>query len=129
MIIAMAAFMIGSLMLQAPWLYQEMRFHPKLGRFGRAAPPIAGVAFGFGWTSCMGPVLTSIVLVAANADQVVGRGATWGVLTRPRSPISDYRSGLWADDNSVRRGEASPPADRLGIKFYYGVVRRLARVR
>lgn len=78
MIIAMAAFMIGSLMLQAPWLYQEMRFHPKLGRFGRAAPPIAGVAFGFGWTPCIGPVLTSILLVAANADQVWSGAALLG---------------------------------------------------
>ena len=47
-----------------------MRFHPQLGRFGRAAPPVAGVAFGFGWTPCIGPVLTSILLVAANQDRV-----------------------------------------------------------
>jgi cytochrome c-type biogenesis protein len=70
LIVAMSAFMIGSLMLQAPWLYQEMRFHPNLGRLGRAAPPVAGVAFGLGWTPCIGPVLTSILLVAANADTV-----------------------------------------------------------
>ena len=70
LVLAMAAFMIGSLVLQAPWLYQEYRFHPQLGRFGRAAPPIAGVAFGFGWTPCIGPVLTSILLVAANQDRI-----------------------------------------------------------
>ena len=70
LVLAMAAFMIGSLVLHAPWLYQELRFHPRLGRLGRAAPPVAGVAFGFGWTPCIGPVLTSILLVAANQDRV-----------------------------------------------------------
>lgn len=70
MVLAMSAFMIGSLVLQAPWLYQELRFHPQLGKMGRAAPPVAGVAFGFGWTPCIGPVLTSILLVAANQDRV-----------------------------------------------------------
>lgn len=74
LVLAMAAFMIGSLMLQAPWLYQELRFHPRLGRLGRAAPPVAGAAFGFGWTPCIGPVLTSILLVAANQDRVLTGG-------------------------------------------------------
>lgn len=70
LVLAMALFMIGSLVAQAPWLYQELRFQPRLGRFGRAAPSVAGIAFGFGWTPCIGPVLTSILLVAANQDRV-----------------------------------------------------------
>jgi len=65
LVLAMALFMLGSIYLQAPWLYREMRFHPQLGRFGRAAPTVAGVAFGFGWTPCIGPVLTSVLAVAA----------------------------------------------------------------
>lgn len=64
-VLSMALFLLGSLYLQAPWLYQEARFHPDLGRFGRAAPSVAGVAFGFGWTPCIGPVLGSILLLAA----------------------------------------------------------------
>jgi cytochrome c-type biogenesis protein len=36
---------------------------------------IVGVAFGFGWTPCVGPVLTSILLLAGTEDSV-GRGAT-----------------------------------------------------
>ncbi len=69
LVLAMALFMLGSLYLKAPWLYQEKRFHPALGKYGRAAPTVAGVAFGFGWTPCIGPVLTSILAIAATADR------------------------------------------------------------
>lgn len=73
-VLAMALFVLGSLVLRAPWLYQERRFRPDLSRFGPFAAPVAGVAFGFGWTPCIGPVLTSILAIAATQDSV-GRGA------------------------------------------------------
>ena len=41
-VLAMALFMLGSLFLNAPWMYQERRFHPKLSRFGPFAAPVAG---------------------------------------------------------------------------------------
>jgi cytochrome c-type biogenesis protein len=75
MVLGMALFMLASLHLQAPWLYQEKRFHPELGRFGRAAPGVAGVAFGFGWTPCIGPVLASILALAATSGNA-GAGAS-----------------------------------------------------
>lgn len=74
-VLVMALFMLASLFLNAPWLYQERRFHPKLSRFGPFAAPVAGVAFGFGWTPCIGPVLTSILALAASRGDVVD-GAT-----------------------------------------------------
>ncbi len=73
-VLAMALFLLGSLFLNAPWLYQERRFHPNLSRFGPFAAPIAGAAFGFGWTPCIGPVLTSILAVAASRGDA-GQGA------------------------------------------------------
>ena len=72
-VLAMALFLLGSLFLKAPWLYQEARWHPQLDRFGPFAAPVAGVAFGFGWTPCIGPVLTSVLAVAASSGDV-GRG-------------------------------------------------------
>lgn len=69
LVLAMALFMLGSLYLQAPWLYQEARFHPQLGRFGKAAPTVAGAAFGFGWSPCIGPALTSILAIAATSGR------------------------------------------------------------
>ncbi|HEY4409943.1 MAG TPA: cytochrome c biogenesis protein CcdA, partial [Acidimicrobiia bacterium] len=73
-VVAMALYMLGSLVLRAPGMYQERRWHPDLSRFGPFAAPVAGAAFGFGWTPCIGPVLGSISAVAASQNQV-GRGA------------------------------------------------------
>ncbi|MET1000639.1 MAG: cytochrome c biogenesis protein CcdA [Acidimicrobiia bacterium] len=68
--VGMGLFLLGSLFLRAPWLYQEKRFHPQLGRFGEAAPLVAGAAFGFGWSPCIGPILGSILTIAANQDRL-----------------------------------------------------------
>ena len=68
-VLAMALFLVGAHVLNAPWLYQERRWTPNARRFGPWAAPVAGVAFGFGWTPCIGPVLTSVLAVAATAGQ------------------------------------------------------------
>jgi cytochrome c-type biogenesis protein len=68
-VLAMALFLIGSLSVRAAWLYQEKRWHPAMGRFGPLAAPVAGIAFGFGWTPCIGPVLTSVLALAATTGQ------------------------------------------------------------
>jgi cytochrome c-type biogenesis protein len=83
-ILAMALFLLGSLVLRSPWLYQERRFHPKLARFGPFAPPVAGMAFGFGWTPCIGPVLTSVLAIAATR----GRASEGAAL------LAAYSAGL-----------------------------------
>jgi len=84
LVLTMALFMLGSIYLQAPWLYQEMRFQPQLGRYGRAAPTVAGAAFGFGWAPCIGPVLTSVLAIAAAS----GRASTGAFL------LGTYTLGL-----------------------------------
>jgi cytochrome c-type biogenesis protein len=68
-VMAMGLFLLGSLVVRAPWMYREFRLHPRLGRFGAAAPLVAGTAFGFGWTPCIGPVLTSIYAIAATESR------------------------------------------------------------
>jgi len=72
---SMALFLLGSMYLRAPWLYQEKRFHPELGKYGAALPLVAGAAFGFGWSPCIGPILGSILGIAAT-QQRVWAGAT-----------------------------------------------------
>jgi cytochrome c-type biogenesis protein len=74
LVLAMAAYLLGSLVAKSPWLYQDKRFHPQLSRFGPFAAPVAGVAFGFGWTPCIGPILTSVLAVAATQGRA-GEGA------------------------------------------------------
>lgn len=49
---------------------REARFHPDLGRYGRLAAPVAGGAFAFGWTPCIGPVLGSVLAVAADQHRL-----------------------------------------------------------
>jgi cytochrome c-type biogenesis protein len=79
LMLAMSLFLLGSLFLRAPWLYQEKRFHPQLGRYGNAAPAVAGVAFGFGWSPCIGPILGSILGIAANQHRVWAGGTLLAV--------------------------------------------------
>ena len=71
LVLAFALFIVGSLVLKSPWLYQERRFHPRLSRYGPLAAPVAGMAFGFGWTPCIGPVLGSVLAVAATQAHAV----------------------------------------------------------
>jgi cytochrome c-type biogenesis protein len=67
--LAFALFLAGSVFLRAPWLYGELRFHPQVTRYGRAAPLVVGAAFAFGWTPCLGPVLGSILTIAADTQR------------------------------------------------------------
>lgn len=73
-VLAMAVFLALSLLGKAPWLAREARFHPDLSRYGPFAAPVAGIAFGFGWTPCLGPILASITTFAAT-ERGVAQGA------------------------------------------------------
>jgi cytochrome c-type biogenesis protein len=70
-IIFMALIMIG--LVRLPVFYQEKRFHisAELGMWG--AFPL-GMAFAFGWSPCIGPILTSI-LVLATKEGTAQQGA------------------------------------------------------
>jgi cytochrome c-type biogenesis protein len=57
-----------------PALFQrERRFHPLPSRLGTWAPPVMGMAFAFGWTPCIGPVLGG-VLGLASTRSTLGDG-------------------------------------------------------
>jgi cytochrome c-type biogenesis protein len=48
-----------------PWLQREWRFHPHLPGGRPVAAFVLGLAFGFGWTPCIGPVLGAILTLSA----------------------------------------------------------------
>jgi len=71
-IIAMGMAMIGWLRL--PGFHRERRFDlQRIARGPGSAFPL-GMAFGFGWTPCIGPILGTILAVAG-ATQTAGWGA------------------------------------------------------
>ncbi|MFQ5947709.1 MAG: cytochrome c biogenesis CcdA family protein [Acidimicrobiia bacterium] len=50
---------------------RERRMEVRPSRLGAWAPPVMGVAFGFGWTPCIGPVLAAIFTIAGTQETVV----------------------------------------------------------
>ena len=70
LVLLMACYLAGSQILTTPSLYQEVRFHPHLDRFGPVAAPVAGAAFGLGWQPCIGPVLGAVLGFAAVGDNI-----------------------------------------------------------
>ena len=57
-----------------PRLNREWRPEALISRAGSGGPLIAGAAFAFAWTPCVGPTLGSI-LTAASVQDTVGEGA------------------------------------------------------
>jgi cytochrome c-type biogenesis protein len=57
-----------------PRLNREWRSDALISRAGSGGPLIAGAAFAFAWTPCVGPTLGSI-LTAASVQGTVGKGA------------------------------------------------------
>ena len=55
------------------FLSRDRRLDVRPQRLGVWAPPVMGVAFGFAWTPCLGPVLGAI-LALASAQENVGQG-------------------------------------------------------
>ncbi len=51
-------------------MMRERRLEVRPSRLGAWAPPVMGVAFGFGWTPCIGPTLGAILTVAGTQNTV-----------------------------------------------------------
>jgi cytochrome c-type biogenesis protein len=77
-VILFGLLMIG-MTTRFTWLYRDFRFHPHL-HGGRPIPAfILGVAFGFGWTPCIGPILGAILTLSAvqSSTSSIGLLATY----------------------------------------------------
>jgi len=71
LVILLGLFVIGWLRLSP--LYREKRFHLDKMPLGVWGAPLAGAAFAFGWTPCVGPILSAILLKAGTVE-TAGRG-------------------------------------------------------
>jgi cytochrome c-type biogenesis protein len=59
--------------LRIEWLYQEKRVQTNKRPAGLLGAALVGIAFAFGWTPCIGPILAGILAIAATQD-TVGNG-------------------------------------------------------
>lgn len=53
-----------------PWLERDIRYHGDLPGGKLPGAYVLGLAFGFGWTPCIGPVLGAILTVSAMSSTV-----------------------------------------------------------
>lgn len=53
-----------------PLLYREARYEANVKGSSLAGSYLIGLAFAFGWTPCIGPVLATVLAVAASEDSV-----------------------------------------------------------
>ena len=56
--------------LRIEWLYQEKRVQTQRKPGGPFGAMLVGIAFAFGWTPCIGPILAGILAIAATRNGV-----------------------------------------------------------
>jgi cytochrome c-type biogenesis protein len=56
--------------IHIPLLHREARYHAETRPAGLLGAYLIGLAFAFGWTPCIGPVLGAILAIAAGEDSV-----------------------------------------------------------
>lgn len=54
------------------WLQRDIRLHPAIAGGRPASAFVLGLAFAFGWTPCIGPVLGAVLTVSAATATVAG---------------------------------------------------------
>lgn len=75
-VIGFAVLMVGAAFTNKGlfgFFARERRMDVRPSKLGAWAPPVMGVAFGFGWTACIGPILAGVLTVAGTRE-TVGQG-------------------------------------------------------
>ena len=76
-LIVLGLHMIG--IFKIPKLEKQMRFDMGKRNSGKFGPLVVGMAFGAGWTPCIGPILAGILTIAASSSSVVTGASLLGV--------------------------------------------------
>lgn len=71
--VIIAAGLLFAGIIRPSWLMRERRFHVSPARYGEWAAPVMGMAFAFGWTPCIGPILGAVLTLASDSH-TLGRG-------------------------------------------------------
>jgi cytochrome c-type biogenesis protein len=67
--IAVALVFIGLI----PGLQRDIRLH-RVPKVGLAGAPVLGAIFGLGWTPCLGPTLSGVLVIATSTGGTAARG-------------------------------------------------------
>ncbi|KAB2848184.1 MAG: cytochrome c biogenesis protein CcdA [Hyphomicrobiaceae bacterium] len=69
-VIAFGLVLLG--LLRPSWLMRDIRFHTAIPGGRTVSAYVLGLAFGFGWTPCIGPILGAILTLSAVQASVTG---------------------------------------------------------
>jgi len=120
-VLLLGLFMMG--LVKLSWLQREFRLYLNVGGGRPVAAYIIGVAFAFGWTPCIGPVLGAILTtstVAATVPQGVillgfyslGRRAVPRRIHRQSDAAARRSSSAWPKPTSRRGRNRRRPGHR-----------------
>jgi cytochrome c-type biogenesis protein len=76
-LIVLGLHMIG--IFKIPRLEKQIRFDMAKRNSGKFGPLVVGMAFGAGWTPCIGPILAGILTIAASSSSVISGASLLGV--------------------------------------------------
>ena len=79
LIIILGLHFIG--LFRIGFLFREARFQVDRKPAGLAGGYLVGLAFAFGWTPCVGPVLTGILMIAGSKDTALEGGLLLGTFS------------------------------------------------
>lgn len=65
-VIVFGVFATG--LVRIPWMERDIRYHGAIDGGQPLGAFILGLAFGFGWTPCIGPILGAILTLSATVD-------------------------------------------------------------
>src|SRR3546814_2743929 len=78
--------------IRAPlWMQRYYRFEPRAGGGKPWSATVLGMAFGFGWTPCIGPVLGGILVLGATSESL-GQGILLLGIYRSEEHTSELQS-------------------------------------
>lgn len=81
-LIVLGIHLIG--LFKIPWLERQLKFDLSKKSSGKSGTFFVGMAFGAGWTPCIGPILAGILTIAASSSSI----------TTGASLLSAYSAGL-----------------------------------
>lgn len=134
LIIVMGLHFLG--VFRIPLLYREARVHIARKPAGIGGAYLMGLAFGFGWTPCIGPVLAAILAVAGSRETVsegafllavysAGLGLPFLATALFAGPFMRWMKGFSAHMHMVEKGMGALLV-LTGIGFLTGQIERMA---